>query len=491
MTSVPTPGPPTPPTPPTASASPAAISAAAPARVLGPFDAACVVVGAIVGVGIFFTPSRVASLSHSPTMALLAWAGAGAIALCGALAFAELGRRRHGPAAQYQILREAFGPLTGFLFVFCNATAVQAGAIGIISLICAHNLAAVASPHPLADTHAALIAVALIAAVTLANLAGVRWGSRLQNITVVAKIGALLAIAAVAAMFTPTTAPDPAPPPTALSPLAGLLAALVPAFFAFGGWQHALWISGEVSRPAVNLPRAILGGTAVVLVVYLAANAAYLALLGHAGVAGSKALAADAVASVFPSAGRRLVAAAVAVSAFGVLNAQLLSGPRLIAGLAADGRFIPAFARVNARGAPAGAILLLAGAALLLLFAAGADGIDRLLTGVVVVDGVFFIATAAALYRIPTFGCPLPLAALAAAAFIVGEVALLTGSTLDPAARSASLIGAAWIVAAALLYAAAFRPNAPLATKPGVALTVLIVFAAAAAVALNLLKATP
>src|SRR5438094_6723136 len=118
------------------------LSSEGPARVLGAVDATCVVVGAIVGVGIFFTPSRVAKLVDSAPLALLAWALGGAIALCGALAFAELGGLYHSSGAQYAILRDSYGPMTAFLFVFCNATAIQAGAVGIIAVICAQNLAA-------------------------------------------------------------------------------------------------------------------------------------------------------------------------------------------------------------------------------------------------------------------------------------------------------------------------------------------------------------
>src|SRR5207244_5374321 len=124
----------------------------APARVLDLRDATCVVVGAIIGVGIFFTPSSTAAVTRSGGLMLLAWGISGAIALCGALTFAELGGMYHASGAQYQILRDAYGPLPAFLFVFCNATAVQAGAIGIIAILCAMNLLVFASPsdqgHP-------------------------------------------------------------------------------------------------------------------------------------------------------------------------------------------------------------------------------------------------------------------------------------------------------------------------------------------------------
>lgn len=455
-------------------ATPASNPAGVPARTLGLFSTACVVIGAIIGVGIFFNPGKVAALVPSASWALIAWTLAGLLALCGALAFAELGRRNHGQGAQYQILRDAFGPFAGFLFVFCNATAVQAGAIAVIAIICAENIAAVVLPagQTLGAGASLGLSIALIVAVTLTNAAGVRWGSALQNATVIAKIAALLAIGALALLVSRPVTPDPAPPTTALSPLRGVLAALVPAFFAYGGWQHALWISGEVKEPRRTLPLAILLGTAIVVFVYLSANAAYLSLLGHAGVAGSRTLASDAVAAALPdrsAIARRAVAAAVAISAFGVLNAQLLSGPRLLAGMAADGRFFRAFAaRTPTSGTPLAAILLLTGCALLLLLAFGKDA-DRLITGVVVVDGVFFALTALAIFILPADGRPLPLARPAAALFILGELALLTGSTLDPGTYKAAYYGAAWIAAAAVLYIAVFnthsQANSPNATR--------------------------
>lgn len=440
-----------------------------PARTLGSFDTTCVVVGAIVGVGIFFTPSRVASLVPSPGLALAAWGLAGMLALAGAVAFAELGRRVTGEGAQYRVLRDAFGPMPAFVFVFCNATAVQAGAIGIIAIICARNVAAaVGTGVPLSTGVELGLAAGLVSAVTAANLAGVRWGAWLQNVTVVAKVAALLVIAGIAALATREAPAKQEAVNGSLSPVAGVLAALVPAFFAYGGWQHALWISGEVKNPVRNLPLGILAGTSVVVVVYLAANAAYLSLLGHAGVASSQALAADAVATVMPGTGRRLVAAAIAVSAFGVLNAQLLSGPRLVAGMASDGRFFRVFSR-SGSDVPVAAILLLSGFATILMFVAGFNGIDYLLTGVVVIDGVFFALTALALLvpgqrhreASPAQGPSLPFAKVAAAIFVLGEIALLTGAYVDEAMRQTLPVAGGWMAGAVILYLLAFRKSKP------------------------------
>jgi APA family basic amino acid/polyamine antiporter len=464
-------------------------SAPQPARVLGGLDATCVVVGAIIGTGIFFNPSGVAKLVDSPGLALLAWAIGGMIALCGALVFAELGGSYRANGAQYEVIRDAWGPLPAFLFVFCNATGTQAGAIGIISLVCTRHLAAAAGTELTGAGPLLGVASLLIVLIAMANIVGVRWGSRIQNLTVYTKVLTLLAITLMAVLVgrpAHEAAAAAAPLTGGLGAVEGVIAALVPTSFAYGGWQQALWISGEVRRPRRSLPRAIIGGVLLVIGVYLLANWAYLHLLGFEGVRESKALAADAVATQFPGTGRRLIAAAVGVSAFGVLNSQLLGGPRLIYGMAHDGRFFAVFGRVSPRfGTPVAAILLLAIPALLLLFAAGENAISKILTGAVFIDGVFFILTGAAVFvfrwrmarggseagvagRVragtddvdaESEGAPyrLPLYPLVPLLFILGVLGATIGTYLDATVRNAAYIGAAWIVVGAIVYYAWFR----------------------------------
>ena len=430
-------------------------------RQLSGFDATAVVIGAIIGVGIFFTPSRVALLAGSSQLALLTWGIGGIIALLGAMTFAELGAMVPRAGGQYELLRDAYGAATGFVYVVCNASATQAGAIGIIALVCVDNLAVALTGSALTPQLSLGCAIALTSSVALANAAGVRWGARIQNLTVVAKLLTLVAIGAVALFAAPPTPSDLALPDQAapLSPYAAIAAALVPTLFTFGGWQQVLWMGGEVRDPERNLPLSILAGVACVVAVYLLANWAYLALLGHARVAASGTLAADAVAVVLGEAGRRAIGLAVCVSALGVLNAQLLTGPRLIYALAKDGRLWPSLGRVHAtRGTPIPAIAMLALAAIVLLLAAGPKGVDRLLTGVVLVDAVFFALTGLASLvlarkqphdtrpvRMPGF----PLVPLL---FGLAEIGVVIGAWLDPAVREAALIGVAWIAAALAAY---------------------------------------
>jgi APA family basic amino acid/polyamine antiporter len=244
----------------------------------------------------------------------------------------------------------------------------------------------------------------------------------------------------------------------------GVSAALVPVLFSYGGWQHALWIAGEVRKPQRDVPFAILTGTIVVIIVYLLANWAYLKLLGFSQVSESKALAADAVAVVWPTVGKRVVAGAVALSAFGVLNAQFLTGPRLVYRMALEGQFFKPFMWVSPRFAtPVPAILLLGAVPLVLLLTAGPNGADKILTGAVLIDGIFFALTALALLvlrrkqpdaprsvRVPGY----PFVPLL---FFVGEIAVVIGAFTDPKVRSAAGIGLIWVAGAAVCYALFFR----------------------------------
>ena len=433
-------------------------------RILGPVDATCIVIGAIIGVGIFSTPSQVAQVAGSGSMALTAWAIGGAIALMGALTFAELGGLYPRTGGQYEILRDAYSPLPAFLFVFCNATAIQAGAIAVIAIICAKHLG-VAIGNEITGTFAmTLSAAGLIVGLTAANALGVRWGSRIQNLTVYAKVLTLIVVTILAIMTESPVTEVVATESTEQSdsgraPIVLIFAALVPAFFAFGGWQSALWMAGEIRQPKRNVPLAIVGGVLVVVTIYLLVNWAYLRLLGYDGVVGSQTIAADAVAKAWPNIGRRVAGAAVAVSAFGVLNAQLLGGPRLIYSMANDGRFFRLFAHVNTRfKTPVAAIVLLGLMALVLLIVAGQHAVEKLTTGVVFIDSVFFALTGLALIvlrkRRPRAERPMrvPGYPVVPLLFVLGELCILAGALFYSEQRITVLIGVGWSLGATLLY---------------------------------------
>ena len=439
-------------------------------RVLGLWDATCVVVGAIIGVGIFFTPRDVARVTGSTAGVTLAWVLGGVIALLGAFTFAELGRLRPLAGGQYHVLRDTYGPAPAFLFVFCNLTAVQAGAVAIIAIVCAQNLGVAlygANPAgPWVLTFATLITWSLVAV----NVVGVRSGARMQNLTVIAKLAILIVLVAVALAVDPGSAVAPSAPRSEPAPLtfAALFAGVTLTLFAYGGWQQALWIAGEVIDAPRRVPRAILLGVGIVIVAYLSANWAYLDLLGFPGVRGAGALVADAFSVASPGLGRRLAAGAVAISAFGVLNAQFLTGPRLTWAMASDGQFFTSFTRLHPRfSTPVAAIVLLGLLATALTLGLGLDRTDVLTTGVVVVDATFFALTGLALpllhRRGPDFAGRWRWIDAAAITFVLLELLAIAGSVLEKDARVVALTGLGWIGAAALTWMIFFRRRAPAA----------------------------
>ena len=432
-------------------------------RVLGLWDATCVVVGAIIGVGIFFNPRDVAHVTGSARGALLAWTVGGVVALLGAVTFAELGRLRPLAGGQYHVLRDAYGRAPAFLFVFCNLTAVQAGGVAIIAIVCAQNLGVALHGGDPAAPWVTGIATLVTWTLVAINVIGVRSGAGLQNATVIAKLVTLAALVLLAAAIEPGS-PRPvaagaqAAPPT----FAMLFAGVTLTLFAYGGWQQALWMAGEVVDAGRIVPRAILLGVAIVVAAYLSANWAYLDLLGFDGVRRARALAADAFSVWSPGLGRRLAAGAVAVSAFGVLNAQFLTGPRLTWAMAREGQFFSPFARLDRRfSTPAPAIALLGVLATGLTLGLGLDRTDLLTTGVVVVDAAFFALTGLALLRLrgraePAGRGPAWIAA-AAVAFAGLELLAIAGSVLQKDMRLVALTGLAWIGAGGLTWGLFFR----------------------------------
>jgi len=438
-------------------------------RVLGLWDTTCVVVGAIIGVGIFFNPRDVAAISGSLPAAMTAWTIGGVIAMLGAFVFAELGRMRPVAGGQYHVLRDAYGSLPAFLFVFCNLTAVQAGGVAIISIVCAQNLGVALHGVPPGKTWTLAMATVLTWLLVGVNVIGVRSGAGLQNTTVVLKLVTLFAVVALAAVTAPGTAPPSVAPATGI-PLsfASLFAAVTLTLFSYGGGQQSLWMAGEVRDAGRTVPRALVIGVAVVVVAYLTANWAYFDLLGFDGVRHAQALAADAISVRSPGLGRRIAAGAVAISAFGVLNAQFLSGPRLTWAMAHDGLFFAPFARLSLRhSTPAPAIFLLGLLSTGLTLGLGQARTDLLTTGVVVVDAAFFALT----------GLALPILwrrdhekgrawiGAAAVAFSLLQLMAITGSLLHQNVRLVALTGLGWIAAAAMTWLLFFRRAKP-STRP-------------------------
>jgi basic amino acid/polyamine antiporter, APA family len=402
-------------------------------RALGPFDATMVVVGGIIGAGIFINPALVAQRLASGRYVLAAWIAGGVIALIGALAFAELAALFPKAGGQYVYLREAYHPFVGFLFGWATLLLIQGGGLAAVSITFGEYALRLAE----GDTRLVRpIAIAAIALLALVNCLGVKPGSRLLNVFVLLKVAALaLLIGAGLASAGGPPAPAVAPAVPGSFGLLGFGAALVPILFSYGGWQSVNVIAEEVREPRRTLPAALLAGTAIVVVVYVAVNLVYLKALGRDGLASTLTPAADAVRQLFGAGTDRFLAAAIAISTFGFLDLTLLAPTRISYAMAQDRLFPAWLARLHPRfGTPLAAILLLAGwGIVLVLTGTYGDLVDAVVFG----DWIFFGLAVAALvifrrrfplgqrdsgsFRVPGYPV-LPALFVAAALFVVVSV---------------------------------------------------------------------
>ena len=365
------------------------------ARRLGLFSATMAVVGGIIGGGIFRTPAAVAARVGDPALALATWGAGALVALAGAFCFGELAWRRPRAGGGYVYLREAWGPLPAFLYGWALLLVIATGAIAAVAVTFAdYTLALLGLPSRLA-VPVAVFAIVLLAGI---NYVGVRPGAITVNILTVLKLAALATlIAAGLALAVP--APVAAAPAVASSiGLRAFGAALVPVLFTYGGWQQTNFIAEEIVEPERTLPRALVLGVAIVAVVYLLANLAYLRVLGPAGLATSSAPAADTMRRLLGTAGGTFIAAGIAISTFGFLDLVILVTPRVLQAMAADGVFFPRLAVLHPRyQTPAAAIVAeSAWAIVLTLTGTFAQLVDYVSFG----DWIFFGLTVAGLARI-------------------------------------------------------------------------------------------
>jgi APA family basic amino acid/polyamine antiporter len=327
-------------------------------RALGPFDATMVVVGGIIGAGIFINPYIVAQRLPSPGWVLAAWVAGGAIALAGALAYAELGALFPRAGGQYVYLREAYHPVVGFLYGWALLLLIECGAIAAVAITFAqYALRLVGRP----DAPAVPLAIAAIVAVSVINYLGVKPGSRVLNVFVLLKVAALAVLigagfllgAGGATGAAEATRGAGSATASASGPTGSLLvlfgAALIPILFSYGGWQNANYVAEEIEDPRRNLPRSLLAGTLLVVAVYVLVNVVYLRALGLEGLAATRTPASDAAARFLGRGGDRFVAAAIAVSTFGFLDLAVLAPTRVYYAMAADGLFFRGVARLHPR----------------------------------------------------------------------------------------------------------------------------------------------
>lgn len=316
-------------------------------RRLGVWSAAAVLVGSTIGSGIFRVPSVVAGdVGTVGSMALL-WVLGGLVALVGALTIAELAVMFPRSGGIYVFLREAYGPLPAFLFGWTELVVIRPSALGAIAMLFAEY---VEEFVPMSGTGVRLVAAGAILLLAAANIRSVDWGALVQNLSTVAKVAALVGLALLAFLLgDPSQGALSDPIVMAPSTWGGFGVALIAVLWAYDGWADLTFMGGEVRDPSRTLPRALLGGTLAIIVIYLIVNAAYLFVLSVDDMSGRPLVAADAARRIFGEAGAAVVAAMVMMSAFGALNGATMTGPRIFFAMADDGLFFRPIARVHPR----------------------------------------------------------------------------------------------------------------------------------------------
>jgi APA family basic amino acid/polyamine antiporter len=423
-------------------------------RPLSTLDATLLVMGGIIGVGIFYNPRQVAELVPDPHWFLALWIVGGIVALFGALTFAELGASLPEAGGWYVYLRTAFGPFLAFLFACVVLFVISTGAIAVMAKICTDNLHGIVPGIGPPESDAARVAGALIiAGVTLVTMLGVKAGAGFQNACMVIKVAAILALIIAAWVMTGT--PSASTVPAAHGLAGGAIRALLPVLFACGGWQMLCYVAPRVRNPHTTLPRAILVGVCAVIVLYLAINAAYLHVLGIDGIAQDPLFASAMARRTLGETGGEILRAAMGVSAVGVCIVTILATPWLYVAMAREGLFFASIGRLHPRtGAPVAALLLQMTMALAYWFWGRAD---ILVDSVVFVEWIFHALVAVALLRLrsarPDLPRPFrsPLYPLAPIGYLA-VATVVVGGNLAQANVRAIVIGASVLAVGAIIY---------------------------------------
>ena len=401
-------------------------------RTLGTWDLTLLVIGNVIGSGIFIVPSVVLRQSGSVNVALTVWLVGGILSLCGALAYAELGAMDAGAGGLYAFVRDAFGSFPAFLFGWTLFFGIGGGTISALVVATTTYLGQFVTLTPMGER---MVALLLIAGIGVITVRGVRGSTSVQNWGTVVKLLAvvLMSVALLSRGF--VGSPMPAQTATGtLSLVSAAGTAMISVLWAYEGWQYVTFSAGEATDPRRSLPIAIGLGTAGIIVVYLLANLAYLAALGPAGVAVSERVAADAVtAAAGPWAGQ-IVAGAIIISMTSAALAVAITLPRGYFAMARDGVFFARFAEVHPRfRTPAVSIVALCAWASVLALS---GTFDQLLAYVIFVGWIFYALGAAAVivlrkkrpdahrpYRVPGYPLTPLLFVAAAVALVVNTIA--------------------------------------------------------------------
>ncbi len=364
-------------------------------RQVGLFDATMLVMGGIVGAGIFINPYVVAQQLHTPVFILGAWIAGGVVAMLGAFVYAELAARRPAVGGQYAYLREAFHPVVGFLYGWVLLLVIQTGGMAAVTVTFARYLLELTG-WPASER---AVVVSTIALLTVVNCLGVKLGSRVQSVLMLLKIAAIVGLIAAGLFLVRSPHPLLHPlldRPPSLDLLTAVGAAMVPVLFAFGGWQTSNFIAEEVKEPRKNLSRALVMGVAGVIVLYVGVNFVCVRTLGPQGLADTRVPATTVMRVAMGNRGARLIALGITISTLGFLSQSVLTAPRVYFAMARDRLFFQSVARVTRHThVPVVAIIL---QSVWTIVVALSGRYEQILNYVVSMDFLFFGLTGATLF---------------------------------------------------------------------------------------------
>jgi APA family basic amino acid/polyamine antiporter len=313
-------------------------------------SAVMLVVGGIVGVGVFVNPAIVARSLHSPGLVLAAWGLGGLVALLGAFVYAELAARNPDTGGDYAYLRDTYGPLPAFLVGWTLLLVVQTGGMAAVTIVFAKNLNLLAG----GGLSERLIVVATLASLAGVNALGVASGNGVQTVLGVIKVAMITALVVTGLMLVPHPAPlihaAAAPGEGPLAALKTFGAAMIPVVFSYGGWQTANFVAGEMKDARRNLARALVVGVLVVIALYMLVTLACLRALGIDDLGKTLTPASDVLRLALGGTGAKLAALAVALSALGYLSQSMLTAPRVYFAMAQDGLFFRRVGNLSAGG---------------------------------------------------------------------------------------------------------------------------------------------
>jgi amino acid transporter len=436
------------------------VSAVRPRPVLGLADVVALIVGTVVGAGIFRTPPLVAANAGSEILLLAAWALGGAISLMGALCYAELASAYPSVGGEYHYLTRAFGEKTGFLFVWARMSVIQTGSIALLAYVLGDYASQL---YRLGPHSPAIYAALAIVVLTALNTRGVRQGKTAQKLLTTIEVVGIVTLIAIGFLFAGARQSEGAPAAeAAATPAFGLVMVFV--LLAYGGWNEAAYVSAEVRDARRNMTRALLLSLGLVTALYVAMNWALVAVLGLSGVARSKAVAADLVQRTVGGPGAQLVSLLIVIAAATSANAALFTGGRALYAFGRDFRTFAPLGRWHARSGTPATALRVQGAIALALVLFGAltrRGFETMVDYTAPVFWLFFMLTGISLLvlRVREPGAPrpfrVPLYPLTPLAFCATSAYLLYSSIMYTGVGA--LAGLGVLASGAIVFGIAYR----------------------------------